>query len=1191
MALAFLRPDADDVDGNWKDSSGGAALFDKIDDVWAYSGAAIDLGFADSIYFDGSSYVSDPTSFLSCSRASTGYAKTRAGALTSFANDTLRITDLGLLVEDARTNIVTRSQELDHADWTKTHTSVTANAVSAPDGTSTADLVIPDATLNFHFIQVTTTITVAATPSAITVYAKAGGYSWITLSRNGTSAVANFNLSTGVVGSVSGTATSAMEALANGWYRCIMYFSATTGIPDNIYISINTIDVTGGGNSNNHTGDGTSGIYLWGAQYEQNSFESSYIPTTSAAATRAADAVTVIGALNTVISGNAQSIVADVKMDTYNDQSLVGTPAQNPVLISAGNAIVDSPGPSLGSPTIGNSKTFTGGAKVGLAWSTSARSVVGGGGTVSSDATNIVGARTNNCRLSGTATGYNTGFCIWRRLTAWSSKLADATLQENTSPFDSAYDTDYDISSPMSVADTDTMRVRLSDPSGTPQAPGRVRFNARKYGGYDMTLLAALMDGSTEIARWEEELDNNEAYQNFTETLTSAQFNAITNFNNLYLNLTSAYQWWLNDSYIDLDFDNSRYYEQGKVVSALDPVLLLHFDGADASTTFIDATGRHPVTAFLGAQIDTAQSVFGGASALFDGSDDYALVESGVNANDFAFGTGDFTVDFRIRPNSFAADGILIDTGNNISAATFEIYITGGKLRMWSNGADRITGATSLSTGTNYHVALARSGGVTKMFLNGTQEGSNYSDSTNYAAVARYPCIGAEYNNGSPVSFKYNGWIDELRIIKGTAAWTANFTPPTVAYNAGLSGPHSHLSCSRASTGYAKKADGTLQSFASDVLRITDLGLLVEDAATNIIPYSADFSGGTSWSLGAATITSNSTTAPDGTTTATKMTEDNSLGIYHGIYRSIANAGAGSYTLSCFFKDGTRRYACLIIAQDVGPPDKQYSAVLDLQTGIITANGSDNSPTGTSSKVEAFGNGWYRLSVTMDMTSSGSIYPEIMMSNSATPSFGTGNIPGSCAAIYNGDNTSFLYIWGAQLEVRPFATSYIPTNGASATRAADVVSFIGTAKTLIEANTLDHSIVVDVANNNPVLVSNDNQNVVGDDTSANDSKLMFGTSGAAKNVGWIYHTVTSDTVAIGSGDFYSPFKLGFSQGPEGISIVGNAGTVNTKTNKMPLTNPRLGSKTDSAGTYAYMRRLSVWNRKLADATLQSLTTS
>lgn len=206
--------------------------------------------------------------------------------------------------------------------------------------------------------------------------------------------------------------------------------------------------------------------------------------------------------------------------------------------------------------------------------------------------------------------------------------------------------------------------------------------------------------------------------------------------------------------------------------------LMLHCDGSDGSTTFTDSSASaHSITVSGNAQIDTAQSKFGGASGLFDGTGDLLTTPS---STDFAFGTGTFTLDAWVRFNSVA--GFLMTIfqfptpdmrliGYNPGSPVVAFYAASGI---------QITGTTVLSTGTWYHVAVARSGTSTKLFLNGTQEGSTYSDSNDYSSSAQTVKVASQSG-----SWELNGWLDEIRISKGVARWTANFTPPTAPYDAG----------------------------------------------------------------------------------------------------------------------------------------------------------------------------------------------------------------------------------------------------------------------------------------------------------------------------------------------------------------------------------------------------------------------
>jgi len=194
------------------------------------------------------------------------YASTASGALQSFASGTLRRTDKGVLIEGARTNLCLQSQTFDNASWTKNRSSISADAIAAPDGTTTADKLVEDTTVtnNHRVFQSITTTAVATTWS---VYAKAAERSWIYLRidrSDTTTPQAWFNLGSGVVGTVAGAGlTSGISALGNGWYRCWVVIDAALAGANQPIIGMATAD-----NSTNYTGDGTSGLYLWGAQLE-----------------------------------------------------------------------------------------------------------------------------------------------------------------------------------------------------------------------------------------------------------------------------------------------------------------------------------------------------------------------------------------------------------------------------------------------------------------------------------------------------------------------------------------------------------------------------------------------------------------------------------------------------------------------------------------------------------------------------------------------------------------------------------------------------------------------------------------------------------------------------------------------------------------------------------------------------------
>jgi hypothetical protein len=175
------------------------------------------------------------------------------------------------------------------------------------------------------------------------------------------------------------------------------------------------------------------------------------------------------------------------------------------------------------------------------------------------------------------------------------------------------------------------------------------------------------------------------------------------------------------------------------------------------------------------AQVDTAQSKFGGASALFDGTGDYLFSPSN---SDFGFGTGDFTLEGWFRFVNFTNGPALFDLRSAGGTEVKPLIYCGsdGVLYYYVNGAARITGST-LSATTWYHITVSRASGSTKMFLNGTQVGSTYTDTNNYGTTVVSIGI-ASWNTAFNA---LNGHADEVR-ISNSARYTTTFTPSTTPF-------------------------------------------------------------------------------------------------------------------------------------------------------------------------------------------------------------------------------------------------------------------------------------------------------------------------------------------------------------------------------------------------------------------------
>jgi hypothetical protein len=256
---------------------------------------------------------------ITFSRSSTGTYVDANGVIQNAATDTARFDhnpatgeSLGLLVEEARTNLYTYSEQFDNAAWTKSSASTTANNAVAPDGNTAADLLKEDSTNNTHFAYQTPSFT-ASTAYAVSVFAKPAGRTRLAVGGNSN---LGGGLSTGIIfdltgsGSVvvGGTGTANIQAYPNGWYR--ITYSWTSLSTGSFLLGFYLVS----GTSTSYTGDNASGVNLWGAQLEAKAFPTSYIPTTIATVTRSADVAQMTGTnFSSWYNQNEGTVLASVR--------------------------------------------------------------------------------------------------------------------------------------------------------------------------------------------------------------------------------------------------------------------------------------------------------------------------------------------------------------------------------------------------------------------------------------------------------------------------------------------------------------------------------------------------------------------------------------------------------------------------------------------------------------------------------------------------------------------------------------------------------------------------------------------------------------------------------------------------------------------------------------------------------------
>jgi hypothetical protein len=204
--------------------------------------------------------------------------------------------------------------------------------------------------------------------------------------------------------------------------------------------------------------------------------------------------------------------------------------------------------------------------------------------------------------------------------------------------------------------------------------------------------------------------------------------------------------------------------------------LLLNFTNAG----IFDATAKNDLETVGNAQISTAQSKWGGASIAFDGTGDYLPFRGNTAPASYTgFGTGNFTIEGWVYCTSAASANNGIFDARYSAAATGPLlyYIPGTGLFMFYNGSNRISGGT-FTINTWVHVALVRSSAVTKLYINGTQTGGDYSDTNNYTSGVNAGFVGTFYDGTG----NWNGYIDDFRVTNGIARYTANFTAPTAPF-------------------------------------------------------------------------------------------------------------------------------------------------------------------------------------------------------------------------------------------------------------------------------------------------------------------------------------------------------------------------------------------------------------------------
>ena len=380
---------------------------------------------------------------------------------------------------------------------------------------------------------------------------------------------------------------------------------------------------------------------------------------------------------------------------------------------------------------------------------------------------------------------------------------------------------------------------------------------------------------------------------------------------------------------------------------------------------------------------------------------------------------------------------------------------------------------------------------------------------------------------------------------------------------------------SRGTTATFVGRNGLIQESAIDVPRIdfTDdpTGhLLLEPQSTNILAYSQDFSQNY-WGKQSATVTTSTITDPTGDQNSFKLVPNSGTGGNRSIGKNFTGL-SGLHTQSVFAKKGEYNYIALRTRN--GPT---ASVMFDLENGTFNVNLT--SVAFVSAKIEDYGSGWYKCSMTLDpsqMSSAGRIYT----------SFSVG-ITGNETNSFDGDGTSGVYIFGAQFEQKSYPTSYIPTSGSAVTRNQELCNNSGTVNDFNSEEGVLYAEIASLAGDDTV-----GQLTISNGTASECVKILYLSSNSIR-----FETITAsgvnfvkDITATRNGEF-DKLAIQYKSNDYKVYFNGVSQSVTQRTgtpiglNKIAFDRGDGGSK-----FFGKTKNLKVFKRALTDAELQELTT-
>ena len=432
------------------------------------------------------------------------------------------------------------------------------------------------------------------------------------------------------------------------------------------------------------------------------------------------------------------------------------------------------------------------------------------------------------------------------------------------------------------------------------------------------------------------------------------------------------------------------------------------YDPSDYSTLFQDSAGTTPVTAveqFVGLMLDKSKGLVPFWSGYFDGTGDFLTAPSN---SAFALGTGAFTIECWAYLSA-VNDRTIFGYASSNSGGIAVFADSAPQRRVYLNNLAVMTVSGNFPANTWVHIAVTGDG-ANNIFLwqNGVQIGT---------VNTAYNITSTNFQIGRSLFNDFSGYISNLRVVKGAAIYTGNFTPPAVPL-AAISGT-SLLTCQSSTfidnspNNFTITVNGnTVTSqripFGNHATQTTSAKRPKLAARYNLLTYSEQFDNGV-WTKSNAAVTANSVAAPDGTTTADKLIENN--GVNRGVIYQLAPQTGQVF--SVFAKAAEWNRVAIGFTNGAGLWGMQ---VFNLSTGALDGTASYGGTTFTNPTITPVGSGWYRCAVTANSVTS---------TLCAIMPFNQSGDPVNPSPALVGDGTSGIYIWGADLRPASQATGLI----------------------------------------------------------------------------------------------------------------------------------------------------------------------